>query len=138
MNAEIPAAVELQRVLPTRGTGLEVLAKGGSLLRAHFQNTQNIFKSSDTEGELGDSCLRYLRRQLVLPKGKFVTNATLSQPGISQLRTLQEQKKTGRLPVRESARSVSWRAAGQSLPKNPNRYTHNRENESAPSYRRFS
>ena len=54
---------------------------------AHFQNTQNIFKSSDTEGELGDSCLRYLRRQLVLPKGKFVTNATLSQPGISQLRT---------------------------------------------------
>ena len=93
MNAEIPAAVELQRVLPTRGTGLEVLAKGGSLLRAHFQYTQNIFKASDTEGELGDSCLRYLRRQLVLLKGKFVTNATLSQPGISQLRTLQEQKK---------------------------------------------
>ena len=30
------------------------------------------------------------------------------------------------------------RAAGQSLPKNPNRSTHSRESESAPSYRRFS
>ncbi len=30
------------------------------------------------------------------------------------------------------------RAAGQSVPKNPNRSTHSRENESAPSYRRFS
>ena len=30
------------------------------------------------------------------------------------------------------------RAAGQSLHKNPNRSTHSRENESAPSYRRFS
>ena len=30
------------------------------------------------------------------------------------------------------------RAAGQSLPKNPNRSTHSRESKSAPSYRRFS
>ena len=94
MNAEIPVAVELQRVLPTRGTGMEVLAQGGSLFtRLDFQKTQNFFNSSDTEGELGDSYLRYQSRQLVLLKGKFVRNAKLSQPGISQLWTLQEQKR---------------------------------------------
>jgi len=34
--------------------------------------------------------------------------------------------------------NVPRRAAGQSLPKNPNRSTHSRESESAPSYRHFS
>ena len=65
---------------------------------------------------------------LLLPGFMFkphVNTGELSLDGLEEL-------------AREFETSLLRRAAGQSLPENPNRSTHSWENKSAPSYRRFS
>jgi len=155
MNDENPAAGELNRAVPTRGTGLEIIEGTGTrmvpsvrpplmtlaqnsgpspmgflralkrrlplalglaivlmsvcgtaawflipppkyvaqaMLHVKSAKPQVIFKTSESDGESGDAYQRYQRSQLVLLKSRFVFNAALQQPGISQLRIMRDQK----------------------------------------------